>query len=63
MEKLKLRLVTAEELARRIENHENVDNYYAIGKYHHLHGFWMTQVMECKVKELDSTILVELYTE
>lgn len=63
MEKLKLRFVTAEELARRIENHESVDNYYAIGKYTHLRGFWMAQVTDCKVRELDNTILVELYTE
>lgn len=63
MEKLNLRIVTAEELGRRIKNHESVDKYYAIGKYTYLQGCWMKKAENCTIRELDSAILVEIYVE
>lgn len=61
MEKLKIRVSTLEEVARRIENNEDVHNYYAIGAYVHLQGHWMTPVTDLNIEKLVNTLIVEIY--
>ena len=60
MEKLGIRIVTTEELIRRIEKKEDVENYRIIGKYSHLCDYWMRKIDEVKVKDLESGIIIEI---
>lgn len=62
MDKIKIREVTVDEVLRRLENGENLDNYRVIGSYKFRKGYWALGVRDVKINDLFNALIIEIYT-